>query len=130
MFWDLSNQMPRSGNGLLFTLTLWPVGVDSSWFGSWETLGDFGYKKSGRICTVEVPGEGQLALYVTYPDTSVGEDGIEVAYYDKENPKNYVKMEDAIHDILRTIRFREDVKIVSLAEALSAPLSTKTGPLP
>ena len=40
------------------------------------------------------------------------------------------KMADAIHDILRTIRFREDVKIVSLADALSAPLSTKTGPLP
>lgn len=130
MFWDLSNKMPQSSWGYLFSLTLWPVGVDSSWFGSWETLGDFDYKKSGRICTVEVPGEGQLALYVTYPDTSVGEDGIEVAYYDKENPKNYVKMAEDIHDILRTIRFREDVKIVSVADALSAPLSTKTGPLP
>ena len=116
--------MPRSGRGLLFELTLWPVGVDSSWFGSWETLGDFGYKKSGRICTVEVPGEGQLALYVDYPKA---EDG---PRYDPENPKNYEKMADAIHDVLRTIRFREDVKIISIADALSAPLSTKTGPLP
>ena len=53
-----------------------------------------------------------------------------IPYYDKENPKNYVKMAEDIHDILRTIRFREDVKIISVADALSAPLSTKTGPLP
>ena len=130
MFWDLSNQMPRSSWGYLFSLTLWPVGVDSSWFGNWESLGDFAYNKSGRICTVEVPGEGQLALYVDYPETRAGDDGVEVAYYDRENPKNYVKMAEAIHDILRTIRFREDVQIISLADALSAPLSTKTGPLP
>ena len=99
-------------------------------FGNWLKLGDFDYRKSGRICTVEVPGEGQLNLYVVYPETRAGDDGVEVAYYDKENPKNYVKMAEAIHDILRTIRFREDVKIISLADALSAPLSTKTGPLP
>ena len=129
-FWDLSNKMPRSSWGRLFDLVLWPVGVDSSMFGNWLKLGDFDYRKSGRICTVEVPGEGQLNLYVVYPETRAGDDGVEVAYYDKENPKNYVKMSEDIHDILRTIRFREDVKIISLADALSAPLSTKTGPLP
>ena len=129
MFWDLSNKMPRSSWGRLFDLVLWPVGVDSSLFGDWLKLGDFDYKKSGRICTVEVPGEGQLNLYVVYPETR-SEEGFEITYYDKENPKNYEKMAADIHDILRTIRFREDVKIISIADALSAPLSTKTGPLP
>ena len=124
LFWDLSNVMPRSSHGFLFQLTLWPVGTDSSWFGSWETLGDFAYNKSGRICTVEVPGEGQLALYVDFPKA---EDG---PRYDPENPKNYVNMYEEIDGILRTIRFREDVTILSLAPALSASLSTKTGPLP
>lgn len=128
-FWDLSNKMPRSSWGRLFDLVLWPVGVDSSLFGGWLKQGDFDYKKSGRICTVEVPGEGQLNLYVVYPETR-SEEGFEITYYDKENPKNYEKMADAIHDILRTIRFREGVEIVSLAPALSASLSTKTGPLP
>lgn len=118
--WDLSNVAPRSGSGRLFTLTLWPVGVDSSNFGSWETFGDAAHGKSGLLCTVEVPGQGKLSLYIDYPSA---EDG---ALYDPESPGNYKKMSDQIDGILRSIRFREDVKILSLAPFFSVPLETKT----
>ncbi|MBO5497205.1 MAG: hypothetical protein J5967_07350, partial [Oscillospiraceae bacterium] len=45
---------------------------------------------------------------------------------DEDNPKNYLKMQAQIDGILRSIRFREDVKILSLAPFFSAPLETKT----
>ena len=124
IFWDLSNQEPRSSLGMLFTLTLWPVGKGSDNFGNLERLPDAVTGQSGRLCTVQTP-QGKMDLYVIYPETEF-EDGFKFSYYDEDNPKNYLKMQAQIDGILRSIRFREDVKILSLAPFFSAPLETKT----
>ena len=117
-FWDLSNVMPQSHMGRLFDLVLWPEGVDSSWFGGWEKLGDAAPGKSGRLCTVQAP-EGKLALYVTYPELQT-EEGFEIRYYNERNPRNYLKMRAEIEEILQSIRFAGGITVLDTASGYSA----------
>ena len=125
-FQDLSNYQSRTSGGQLFDLILWPVGKDSSRFGSWEKLGDAAPGRSGRLCTIQAP-MGRLSLYVTYASDRYQEDGQAVGrLYDPDNPKNYLKMQAQIDAVLHSIRFREDVTVLSVAPYLSAPLYTKT----
>ena len=125
-FQDLSNYRSRTSGGELFQLILWPVSVDSAWFGDLEELGDAAPGHSGRLCTIEAP-MGRLALYVIYAADRFGEENPPAGrLYDPDNPKNYLKMQAQIDDILRSIRFREDVTVLSVAPYLSAPLTTKT----
>ncbi len=117
-FEDLSNHRPRSDQGYLFCLTLWPEGKDSGWFGSWETLGDAADGKSGRICTVDAgPIMGRLCLYVDYRE---GEDGS--MRFNPENPGNYRKLSACIDGILDSIRFDSGVTVVDVAPGFDIPL--------
>lgn len=106
---ELSNTFPRSSMGRLCTLTLWPAGVDSAWFGDLEKLGDAAPGRSGRLCTLETAA-GEWDLYVTYPDESQG------AVYDHEHPKHYERMAGAVEEVLGSIRFPAGVSVVDTAE--------------
>ena len=111
-FEDLSNYQSRTSGGQLFYLTLWPSGVDASWFGGWEKLGDASPGKSGRLCTIQAP-MGRLDLYVTYAADRYSEENPPLGrLYDPDNPKNYLKMQSRIEGILQTIRFDRGVTVL------------------
>ena len=112
LFWDRSNYSPWVPRGLLFQLNLWPERADAAGFGGWDTMEDAAPGRSGRICTIEVPGEGRLTLNVKYPQPE--EDGVQ---YDPANPKNYERMRADIDSILRSVRFIEGVKVLYTAPA-------------
>jgi len=116
--WDLSNGAPRSSDGLLFTLTLWPDGVKNSNFTDWDALGEAAPGRSGRLCTVRTSA-GRLALYVVY----AGDDALPPAgggFYDPDNPKNYLKMRARTEDILQSIRFAGGVTVLETAPGYEA----------
>lgn len=114
-FADLSNVQPRSSGGALFDLVLWPAGVDSSWFGGWEKLGDAAPDKSGRLCTIQAP-MGKLDLFVIYAADRFSEESPPLGrLYDPDNPKNYLKMQSQIEGILQSIRFDQGVTVLDTA---------------
>ncbi len=120
-FTDCSNHVSRTSGGYLFTLVLYPEGKDSSQFGSWETLGDAGPGKSGRVCTVDAgPVMGRLCLYADLPQE--GSEYLLGELYNPEQPGSYLVMRDAIPDILSSVRFDGGVKVVDVAPGFDIPL--------
>ena len=110
IFWDLTNHEPRSSKGHLFMLTLYDAEET-------KDRPEAAPGVSGRLCTVDAEGIGKLDLLVRYPDTEPDEEGIVYQSYDPDNPRNYLKMQAQIEQILRSIRFSEGVEVLYTAPA-------------
>ena len=125
VFWDLTNHVPWSGWGRLFTLMLYdaketkdiPDAVPAQF-------------QSGRLCTIKGKDFGTKDVVVFYAGDDLDESGTiaksEAQFYDPDNPRSYLKLRDQIAQVLHSIRFSEDVDILYLAPFLSAPMETKT----